>query len=131
MFEEYMLELYHEIEKYKEYEEIIEVMHDIDVIQEMINRYINYGKFYADEVNQIENKYPVETNFLIGLERTLNIGINNNFNQYHDWNLQILKNLRHRLYRIAILKILKLQGKEYNHEVVSKDYKVLINLIKS
>lgn len=131
MFEEpKMKEVYDEIDKYKEEKEILEVIEDIDKVQNMINSYCKNGTYDKEEEEKISNKYQEETTILNLLENALNLVINYNYN-YVDRTLQMLRNLRHRLYRVAIMKVLKLQGKERkNPNVVSKDYNVLLGLIK-
>ncbi len=132
MFEEpKMKEVYDEIDKYKEEKEISEVIEDINKVECMIDSYWNYGTYDADEEEKISNKYPEETAILELLENALSLVVKYNYNNVYDITLQSLRNLRHKLYRIAIMKVLKLQGKDSkNQDVVSKDYNVLLKLIK-
>lgn len=132
MFEEPgMKEVYDEIDKYKEEKEILEVILDIDKVENMIYTYCNKGTFDGEEADKISNKYQEETAILRLLENALNLVVKYNYNNVYDITLQNLRNLRHRLYRVAIIKVLKLQGKDINNQnVVSKDYNVLLRLIK-
>lgn len=132
MFEEpKMKEVYDEINKYKEEKEILEVIYDINKVECMLESYCNYGTYDEGEEEKISNKYPEETAVLILLENTFNLIVNYNYNNVYDIKIQGLKNLRHRLYRVSIIKILKLKGKEsQNQRVVSKDYNELLDLIK-
>ena len=132
MFEEPgMKEVYDEINKYKDVKELLEVIEDINKIENMIYTYCNKGTFDSEEADKISNKYQEETAILRLLENALNLVVKYNYNNVYDITLQSLRNLRHRLYRVAIMKILKLQGKDSNNQdVVSKDYIVLLVLIK-
>jgi len=132
MFEEPgMKEVYDEIDKYKEEKEILEVIVDIDKVGNMIYTYCNKGTFDGEEADKISNKYQEETAILRVLENALNLVVKYNYNNVYDITLQNLRNLRHWLYRVAIMKVLKLQGKDSkNQNVVSKDYNVLFELIK-
>ena len=132
MFEEpKMKEVYDEIDKYKEEKEILEVIEDIDKVENMIYSYCNYGTYDKGDEEKISNKYPEETAILNLLENALNLVVKYNYNNVYDITLQSLRNLRHRLYRVAIIKVLKLQGKDStNQDVVSKEYNVLLGLIQ-
>lgn len=132
MFEEHgMKEVYDEINKYKDEKELLEVIEDINKVENMIYTYCNKGTFDGEEADKISNKYQEETAILRLLENALNLVVKYNYNNVYDVTLQSLRNLRHRLYRVAIMKILKLQGKDSNNQdVVSKDYIVLLELIK-
>lgn len=98
----------------------------------MIDSFCKNGTYDKVEEEKISNKYPDETEFLISLENMLKLNVSyNNYNDEYDIIFQNLKNLRHRLYRVAVIRVLKFQGKEFiRQEVVSKDYNVLLGLIK-
>ena len=100
------------------------ILKDIDCVREMIVRNI-YDK---DEVIRIEDKYSVETNFLLKFENSLKFGFDNN---YDDPALQVLINLRDRLYLIAVYKVLKEQGKEIPQDIVTRSYPELLELLRS
>lgn len=104
------------------YDEARDVLDDIENIKQMILQ-SNYNK---EKIVSIESKYSIETNFLMKFENSEKIGFKNN---YEDADLQVLLNLRDRLYYIAIYKILKSQGRELPKEFLQKDYSELINLI--
>lgn len=125
-----MKELYEEVKRYKDEKEILEVIIDIDKVQNMINLYCRTGQYDQEEAEKIEKKYLEETTFLISLEKLLNLVVSSNSKSNFDINLQFLVNLRHRLYRIAVLKIMKLHRKEITNEVVSKNYNTLVRMIK-
>ena len=123
MQEEGMQELYDVLE---EYEISGEVLDDIDEIQTMIDDN-NYDK---QKVIEIESKYSVETMFLMDLEhsqKTNNVGFEDN---YEDSDLQVLLNLRNRLYLIAVYKVLKEEGKEITKEIIDWSYEDLANILK-
>ena len=100
------------------------ILKDIDCVREMIVRNI-YDK---DEVIRIEDKYSVETNFFQKFENSLKFGFDNN---YDDPALQVLVNLRDRLYLIAVYKVLKEQGKEIPQDIVTRSYPELLELLRS
>lgn len=122
-FEDGMQELYEKLNKFNL--EIAEVISDINEVQEMIStNNIDLERFY-----EIAAKYPEETQILINMEKLFfanNTSTNNYIYSYQN----DLLNLRHRLYRVAIYKILREEGISVTKEIVSKDYRVLINLIE-
>lgn len=115
-----MQELYKILEKYKPAEEIF---NDINNVQDMLDN----NSYNKDKVIEIESKYSLETNFLMNLEKSTKVGFENN---YDDPDLQVLINLRDRLYRIGVYKILKEKGVEIPKEIISSKYCELLNLVK-
>ena len=113
-----------ELHKLLEFYDIAsDVLDDIEDVKLMILQ-SNYNK---EKIIEIESKYSVETNFFIKFENSEKIGFKNN---YEEPDLQILLNLRDRLYLIAIYKVLKADGREIPKDILTKDFSKLINLIK-
>ncbi len=108
----------------KNHEEVKEILGDIDCIQELILQ----NGYNKEKIIEIENKYSVETNFLLKFDNSLKIGFDNN---YDDPGLQVLINLRDRLYLIAVYKVLKEKGKEIPQGFVTKSYPELLTLIQN
>ena len=128
MKEEGMQELIDCFKKYKyvkdmekEFPELFKK--DINTVQDMID-----NKFYDKElVVELESKYSIEIAFFVNLERENNIILDENF---EDAGLQVLMNLRYRLYRIGVYRILKEKGKEVTKEIIRGNYKDLLELLK-
>lgn len=120
MQEESMQKLH---KKLKEYEITKEVLEDINDIEIMIEN----GEYEKDTIIGIESKYSLETNFLMKFENSDNIGFDIN---YTDPTLQVLKNLRDRLYIIAVYRVLKEDGKEVTKKIMNMDYEELLELIE-
>lgn len=114
-----MKELYKELENHEEAKEVLKY---IDSIQEMILQ----NDYNKDKIIEIEEEYSVETNFLLKFENSLKIGFDKN---YDDPGLQVLINLRDRLYLIAVYKVLKEMGKEIPKDFVTRSYPELLILI--
>ena len=122
MEEQGMKELYETLEKYEVSSDILK---DINTVQTMISDN-NYDK---DMIIDIESKYSAETMFLRNLEhnqKTNNIGFEDNYN---DSTLQVLKNLRNRLFLIGAYKILKEKGIEITKEIIDGNFYDLEKII--
>lgn len=122
MEEQGMKELYETLEKYEVSSDILK---DINTVQTMIADN-NYDK---DMIIDIESKYSAETMFLRNLEhnqKTNNIGFEDNYN---DSTLQVLKNLRNRLFLIGSYKILKEKGIEITKEIIDGNFYDLEKII--
>ncbi len=122
MQEEEIKNLYETLEKYEIADSILK---DITTIQTMIDNN-NYNK---NTVIEIESKYSVESMFLMDLEhsqKTNNLGFEDN---YEDADLQVLINLRNRLYMICAYRVLKDQGKEITKEIIDGSFSDLIKII--
>lgn len=122
MEEDQMKKLYEIFEKY---EITSDILNDIDEVQTMIEDK-NYNK---DFVINLESKYSVESMFLMDLEhlqKTNNIGFDDN---YEDPDLQVLINLRDRLYIIGVYKILKEEGREITKEIIDGNFGDLVKLV--
>lgn len=113
-------ELHKELENHEGLEEILK---DANCIKEMILQ----NDYNKDKIIEIEDKYSVESNFLLNFENSLKIGFDKN---YDDPGLQVLINLRDRLYLIAVYKVLKEDGKEIPQDFVTRSYPELLNLIQ-
>lgn len=109
--------------KLDEFEIVDEILEYIDDIQDMIEE----NKYNKDKIIEIESKYSIETRFLLVFENSEKIGFQNN---YKNPDLQVLVNLRDRLYLIAIYKILKEEGREIPKDIVTKNYSELLKLIE-
>lgn len=119
----YMEETVKELHKVLEFfDEARDVLDDIEDVNLMIMK----NRYTKEKIIKIESKYSVETNFLMKFENSEKIGFKNN---YEDPDLQVLLNLRNRLYIIAIYKVLKEQGKEIPKGFLNKNYSELMNLI--
>lgn len=123
MKEEGMQELL-EIFKYnKQVKDIEYILEDINTVQDLID-----NKFYDKElVKEIESRYSIEITFFVNLERENDIILNENC---EDAGLQVLMNLRYRLYRIGVYKIMKERGKEITKDIIKGNYKDLIEMLK-
>lgn len=100
-----------------------DVLKDIDCINEMILKNI-YDK---DIVINIEDKYSVETNFLLRFDASSKMGFEDN---YDDPALQVLINLRDRLYLIAVYRKLKKEGIEIPQDFANRGYLELLELVQ-
>lgn len=123
MKEEGMQELIDCFKKYKYVKDMEDIIKDINTVQDMID-----NKFYDKElVVELESKYSIEIAFFVNLERENNIILDENF---EDAGLQVLMNLRYKLYRIGVYRILKEKGKEVTKEIIRGNYKDLLELLK-
>ena len=119
---DYIYKILTELNKFKEYNEIAEVINDINLLNNMILNYpINYSEYI---VNNILDKYQNEIKFL----RSLEIKYTHSNNVMTVTEYQQLLNLRHCLIRIGILRVAKRKGKELGEEII-KDDRVVYNLI--
>ena len=123
---EYIYKILTELNKFKEYNEIAEVINDINLLNNMIANYpINYSEYI---VNNILDKYKNEINFL----RSIEIKYTHSNNVMIVTEYQQLLNLRHCLIRIGILRVAKRKGKELGEEIIKDNsvvYNILIKLI--
>lgn len=111
-------------EKLVEYEIAEEILDSIDELDDLIGEN-NYNK---KKIIEIENKFSNETKFLLELGNSEQIGFEKN---YEDSDMQVLINLRNRLYYIAVLKILKERGIEIPKDFMKKDFNELLELIEN
>ena len=111
-------------EKLVEYEVAEEMLDYIDELDEMIE----CDEYDKKKVIEIENKYSIETKFLLGFENQDKNGFDKN---YEEPNMQVLINLRDRLYYIAVLKILEESGKEVPKDFAKRDFLKLAELIEN
>ena len=123
---DYIYKILTELNKFKEYNEIAEVINDINLLNNMIANYpINYSEYI---VNNILDKYKNEINFL----RSIEIKYTHSNNVMIVTEYQQLLNLRHCLIRIGILRVAKRKGKELGEEIIKDNsivYNILIKLI--
>ena len=111
--------LYEKLVEYKVAEEMLDYIDELDdLIAEN-----NYNK---KKVIEIENKYTLETKFLLELQNSEKIGFEKN---YDDSDLQVLVNLRNRLYLIAVLKVLQECEREIPKDFAKMDFKQLLELL--
>ena len=123
MREEGMQELIEIFKNHKYVKDIEYILEDINTVQDLID-----NKFYDKElVKEIESRYSIEITFFVNLERENNIILNENC---EDAGLQVLMNLRYRLYRIGVYKIMKEKGKEITKEIIKGNYMDLIEMLK-
>lgn len=116
-----MDKLYEKLVEYKVAEEMLDSIDELDDL--IVEK--NYNK---KKVIEIENKYSLETKFLLELENSEKIGFEKN---YEDPDLQVLVNLRDRIYLIAVLKILEEAGKEIPKDFAKRDFKQLLELLEN
>ena len=123
MREEGMQELIKKKKNHKYVKDIEYILEDINTVQDLID-----NKFYDKElVKEIESRYSIEITFFVNLERENNIILNQNC---EDAGLQVLMNLRYRLYRIGVYKIMKEKGKEITKEIIQGNYIDLVEMLK-
>lgn len=120
----YLEEILDIINEFKDKKEVTEVIVDINAVIYMIN----YG-YNEEKVKEISQKYIKEITFLREIEKATYSSdpISNNSPE-----IQILHNLYYVLIRIAILRILKLNNKQFSKEkLISRDYKEVYDLLKN
>ena len=111
--------LYNKLEEYEITSDILEYINDV---QKMIET----NTYDKNKIIEIESKYSIETNFLMNFENSDKIGFEEN---YEDPAMQVLINLRDRLYIIAVYKILKETGKEIPKNIVTSNFFDLTRLL--
>lgn len=120
----YLEEILDIINEFKDKKEVTEVIVDINAVIYMIN----YG-YNEEKVKEISQKYIKEITFLREIEKATYSSdpISNNSPE-----IQILHNLYYVLIRIATLRILKLNNKQFSKEkLISRDYKEVYDLLKN
>lgn len=123
MKEDGMQELIEIFKNHMYVKDMKDILEDINTVQDLIEH-----KFYDKElVRQLESKYSIEITFFVNLERENDIILNENC---EDAGLQVLMNLRYRLYRIGVYKIMKENGKEITKEIIKGNYKDLVEMLK-
>lgn len=123
MREEGMQELIEIFKNHKYAKDMKEILQDLNTVQDMID-----NKFYnKDMVIELESKYSIEIAFFVNLERENGIILDE---KCEDAGMQVLMNLRYRLFRIGVYRILKDQGKEITKDIINGNYKDLIELVK-
>ena len=111
-------------EKLVEYEVAEEMLDYIDELDDLIEE----EEYDKKKVIEIETKYSIETKFLLGFENKEKSGFDKN---YDEPSMQVLINLRDRLYYIAVLKILEESGQEVPKDFAKRDFSGLIELIEN
>ena len=111
-------------EKLVEYEVAEEMLDYIDELDDLIEE----EEYDKKKVIEIETKYSIETKFLLGFENLEKVGFDKN---YETPSIQVLENLRNRLYYIAVLKILEEKGIKIPKDFASRDFSGLIKLIEN
>lgn len=111
-------------EKLVEYEVAEEMLDYIDELDDLIEE----EQYDKKKVIEIETKYSIETKFLLGFENSERFGFDKN---YEAPSMQVLVNLRNRLYYIAVLKILEESGQEIPKGFAKNDFSGLIKLIEN
>lgn len=120
---DYLKKILNKINEYKDRKDVLEVLVDMDAIKYMFNN--GYNKYKVNEINQ---KYINEITFLRNIEIKIypSDPISNNNPE-----IQTLKNLYYVLIKIAVLRVLKLNNKQFNEEkLISRDYKEVYDLLK-
>lgn len=121
---DYLKKILNKINEYKDRKDVLEVLVDMDAIKYMFNN--RYNKYKVNEINQ---KYINEITFLRNIEIKIypSDPISNNNPE-----IQTLKNLYYVLIKIAVLRVLKLNNKQFNEEkLISRDYKEVYDLLKN
>lgn len=119
----YLKKILNKINEYKDRKDVLEVLVDMDAVKYMFNN--GYNKYKVNEINQ---KYINEITFLRNIEiKTYpSDPISNNNPE-----IQTLKNLYYVLIKIAVLRVLKLNNKQFNEEkLISREYKDVYELLK-
>ena len=114
-------ELYEKLVEYEVAEEMLDYIDELDDL-------IEDEEYDKKKVIEIETKYSIETKFLLGFEDKGKSGFDKN---YDEPDVQVLVNLRDRLYYIAVLKILEESGKEVPKDFAKRDFSGLIELIEN
>lgn len=120
---DYLKKILNKINEYKDRKDVLEVLVDIDAVKYMFNN--GYNEYKVNEINQ---KYINEITFLRNIEIKIYTSdpISNNNPE-----IQTLKNLYYVLIKIAVLRVLKLNNKQFNEEkLISREYKDVYELLK-
>lgn len=120
---DYLKKILNKINEYKDRKDVLEVLVDMDAVKYMFNN--GYNKYKVNEINQ---KYINEIIFLRNIEIKIYTSdpISNNNPE-----IQTLKNLYYVLIKIAVLRVLKLNNKQFNEEkLISREYKDVYELLK-
>ena len=120
---DYLKKILNKINEYKDRKDVLEVLVDMDAVKYMFNN--GYNKYKVNEINQ---KYINEITFLRNIEIKIypSDPISNNNPE-----IQTLKNLYYVLIKIAVLRVLKLNNKQFNEEkLISREYKDVYELLK-
>lgn len=119
----YLKKILNKINEYKDRKDVLEVLVDMDAVKYMFNN--GYNKYKVNEINQ---KYINEITFLRNIEiKTYSSDPISNNNP----EIQTLKNLYYVLIKIAVLRVLKLNNKQFNEEkLISREYKDVYELLK-
>ena len=120
---DYLKKILNKINEYKDRKDVLEVLVDIDAVKYMFNN--GYNKYKVNEINQ---KYINEITFLRNIEIKIypSDPISNNNPE-----IQTLKNLYYVLIKIAVLRVLKLNNKQFNEEkLISREFKDVYELLK-
>lgn len=120
---DYLKNILNKINEYKDRKDVLEVLVDMDAVKYMFNN--GYNKYKVNEINQ---KYINEIIFLRNIEIKIYTSdpISNNNPE-----IQTLKNLYYVLIKIAVLRVLKLNNKQFNEEkLISREYKDVYELLK-
>ena len=120
---DYLKKILNKINEYKDRKDVLEVLVDMDAVKYMFNN--GYNKYKVNEINQ---KYINEITFLGNIEIKIypSDPISNNNPE-----IQTLKNLYYVLIKIAVLRVLKLNNKQFNEEkLISREFKDVYELLK-
>ena len=120
---DYLKKILNKINEYKDRKDVLEVLVDMDAVKYMFNN--GYNKYKVNEINQ---KYINEITFLRNIEIKIypSDPISNNNPE-----IQTLKNVYYILIKIAVLRVLKLNNKQFNEEkLISREYKDVYELLK-
>ena len=117
--------LIEKLDEVKDSMEDFQYITDLKIIDNMINGIIPID---INTVDDIRNRYKTELIFLDNLENNLrgfqrnqNNSLTSNYNQY-------LKNLRHALIRVGVMRILKRKGKKMlEDDLINNDNNNLYN----
>ena len=120
-----IIKLIKKLDEVKDSKEDSQYIADLKTIDNMINGIIPID---INTVDDIRNRYKTELIFLDNLENNLrgfqrnqNNSLTSNYNQY-------LKNLRHALIRVGVMRILKRKGKKMlEDDLINNDNNNLYN----
>ena len=117
--------LIEKLDEVKDSMEDFQYITDLKTIDNMINEIIPID---INTVDDIKNRYKTELIFLDNLENKLRKIQRNKYNSSSSGFNQYLKNLRHALIRVGVMRILKRKGKKMlEDDLINNDNNNLYN----
>ena len=120
-----MVDIVEKLDEVKDSVEDSQYITDLKTIDNMINGIIPID---INTVDDIKNRYKTELIFLDNLENKLRKIQRNKYNSSSSGFNQYLKNLRHALIRVGVMRILKRKGKKMlEDDLINNDNNNLYN----